>query len=551
MKLLDRAISMIFGRQELSAADLPPPETPKTGKGASSLPSFLRNPTPQQILPQLDRSLATTDITGLRSGTTPDTIRTMVAASPDLSAAVFAYLRSSITGYVAVAKNRDGTFNIDATKTLQQILARIDVLPDYKLGFNGVNSIRSLSESLGKELLMYGACAIELVLDKARLPSELRPISVTTIKFGTDGQRRIPAQRLGSVIVDLDIPTFFYVSLDQDLLEPYTSSPMEAALQPVIFAQEFQNDLRRIVKKAIHPRVTAKIDVEKFLKIIPPDAQLDDVKRNDWMTQFIGELEQKLNQLKPEDAVVYFDALEIGYLTAGNTNHDAEVKVLSDVIDAKVATGAKAMPSTLGHGSGSQNIASVETMLFMKSASGAVQEKLNELYSRALTLAVRLFGLDVVVTFEFDSIDLRPEAELEAFKTMRQSRVLELLSLGFLADEEASLQLTGALPSPNFQPLSGTGFFTPQTGAADAANTNGHTNQSSGGPSGGALNKGLKPKTPQKPKGPVKAEQVVNGDLIEEEPTNVTHIHLPAAPKKVTKRTITGSNGTTYTISEE
>ena len=41
---------------------------------------------------------------------------------------------------------------------------------------------------------------------------------------------------------------------------------------------------------------------------------------------------------------------------------------------------------------------------------------------------------------------------------MEQSRVLELLSIGQLTDEEANLQLTGRLPLPGAPRLSGTFF---------------------------------------------------------------------------------------------
>jgi hypothetical protein len=105
------------------------------------------------------------------------------------------------------------------------------------------------------ELLTYGAIGLELVLDKARLPWKLQPVSVTQIEFTTDGVERVPQQRLAGEVIVLDIPTFFYDSLDQDLLEPYASSPFEPAIQPIIFSQEFMNDLRRIVRRAIHPRV--------------------------------------------------------------------------------------------------------------------------------------------------------------------------------------------------------------------------------------------------------------------------------------------------------
>jgi hypothetical protein len=78
--------------------------------------------------------------------------------------------------------------------------------------------------------------------------------------------------------------------------------------------------------------------------------------------------------------------------------------------------------------------------------------------SRALTLAVRLYGADVYVKFRFDPIDLRPESELEAFRVLRQSRVLELLSLGFLTDQEAAEELGTGPRGPNAPELSGTMF---------------------------------------------------------------------------------------------
>ena len=55
-----------------------------------------------------------------------------------------------------------------------------------------------------------------------------------------------------------------------------------------------------------------------------------------------------------------------------------------------------------------------------------------------------------------------------AFKQTRQMMILEQLDLGFLTDEEASLQLTGKLPPAGFKPLSGTRFKAPMAGAAPA-----------------------------------------------------------------------------------
>jgi hypothetical protein len=484
-------------------AEVPTPTKLKAQQQAS--PSYLKTakPSTTSALPRADRRLANTNLETYRTGIdSRQIIRDFAASSPDLSAAVNAYLRTAITAhYTAVAKNMDGTFNREATALLQQLLTRFDVVQDYEDGFSGTNSMRSNSESLGKELMLYGACSLELVLGKDRLPRTLQPVSTSQISFFPDksGKWLSPKQLLSGTEIDLDIPTFFYTALDQDLLEPYASSPLEPALQMVLFSTEFMNDLRRIVKRAVHPRMTVKLDEEKFKKNIPPEALADTKKLAEYMAATIADIETKINTLNPEDVLVYFDTLGVDLLNNGNISLDAEYKTLNGIVDAKMTTGAKALPSILGHGSGSQNIASSETLLFMKNAAGSVQEKLNEIYSRALTLAVRLFGEDVYVEFRYAPIDLRPDAELEAFKVMRQSRTLELLSYGFITDDEASMQLTGQLTPAGFTPLAGTRFMQPVK--ADP-NANPHSN-SPGGKGGGPQDK--KSDAPAQPKGPVRA----------------------------------------------
>jgi len=479
----------LFGRLN-SAITLQPVKPPKVKPNLQGFPSYLKTTrTSSAFLPINDRRLSSTDILGVRNqADTPHVLRELIASTPDLSAAVFAYLRIAITdGYSAVAKNTDGTFNPEATALLQSLLVRFDVLPDYSVGYTGSGSMRSYSESLGKELLTYGAMSAELVMGKDRLPARIQPLSVMNIKFVADADRLKPVQYIAGQQIDLDIPTFFYTALDQDLLEPYSNSPFESAIQPVLFSQSFMNDIQRIVKRAIHPRLEITVDEDKFRKNLPAEVQHDETKLADYRTSFITELQGKINGLNPEDALVYFDTLGIGYLNNGNTSLSTEYDVLSSMADAKLATGAKTLPAILGHGAGSSNIASTETMLFMKNAAGAVQSKLNEFYSKILTLAVRVFGFDVYVEFKYNTIDLRPDSELEAFRAQKQSRVLELLSLGLLTDEEASLQLTGRLPPVGYTPLSGTMF---KSALAPTANPDQSSN------SGSTLNQKVKSNAP-------------------------------------------------------
>lgn len=76
--------------------------------------------------------------------------------------------------------------------------APIDVIPDYADGFAKVGSLRSTSEALGKEIIIEGACSLELVLDTGRLPKQLVPISVAQIEWYPRSNRSAPMRPIST-----------------------------------------------------------------------------------------------------------------------------------------------------------------------------------------------------------------------------------------------------------------------------------------------------------------------------------------------------------------
>ena len=494
------AVKKFFSRPSIdAAAQLPSIATPKVKPGSSTYPSYLTTTKPSTaVLQQEDRRLASKDITTYRTGTETRTIiRDFVAASPDLSAAVWAYVRLGIPDkFHVVARNMDGTFNRDATQLAQQLITRFDLLPDYITdGFTGPQSIRAVSESLARELIMYGSCSGEIVLDKARMPKRIQPISTTQIKFVADAASKtlVPWQYIADQKIQLDIPTFVYVTLDQSLLNPYSESPIESAIKPAIQSEQFSADINRIISKVIHPRQKVKIDEEALRKHLSPEAQVDENVANAELNAIISSIESKINGLRPEDALVFLSSLDFVIENSSNSGLSSEYEVLQNIANARMSTGSKTNGTVLGFASGSSNIASSEIMLFMKSCSGAVKAPLEEFWSRMLTLSARLMGQDVIVEFKFDAIDLRPEAELMAFKQTEQMMILEQLSLGLISDDEASLRLNKRLAPAGMTPLSGTMF---KTGAAG-----GMGGQAGGDPAnptndGSTLNQNLKSDAP-------------------------------------------------------
>ena len=481
---------------------VPPVKAPNRQQSLASYKTQVARAT--SPLQKADLNLSRTDLLDFRSGqSTWEVVRNLAAASPDLAGTLNAFLRTGIPEtYTVISRDLDGAINVESTKLAQEILRRITFLGDPTLGYNSSSDIQSLSESLGKELILYGSAALELVLNKARVPSYLNAVSVTKLKFMEDSDGGVSViQELGGQTIKLDIPTFFLVSIDQSLLTPYSSSMFESAIQAVLADAAFLNDLRKSMQRVIQPRLIATIVEEKVKASIPPDILNDSDKLATFYNTLIAELQSTMSGLNAEDALVGFDSVNYSLLSSQGsaTNIADTLSTVQKLLESKLAAGAKTLPAVLGRDANG-SAATTSSMLFLKNAD-VLRRKLNVLYSRALTQAVRLLGQDTTVEFRFDDLDLRPQGELEAYKSMKQSRILEQLSIGLISDEEAAIQLTGNLPREGATPLAGT-FFKSNT-----ANSQNPTSQTSNmGKQNGVTGK---PDTPAAPKADINRDKML------------------------------------------
>ena len=259
--MLRRSADSADGPQA-GTGQLPTPTPTKAPNRPQALLSFKTQVAKAaSALQRADRRLANTDIATYRtSNDTRTVVRDLAASNPDLSATVNSYLRVGIpTEYTVIARDPDGVINVEATKLAQELLRRLTYLGDVSLGYNPVSDLQSLSESLAKELLQYGSMGLELALDKQRLPLYLNAVSVTKLQFKEEDGGVYPVQVIAGNEISLDIPTFFYISLDQDLLTAYSSSFMEPAIQAVLADTAFLNDLRMSMQRVIQPRLVATI----------------------------------------------------------------------------------------------------------------------------------------------------------------------------------------------------------------------------------------------------------------------------------------------------
>lgn len=468
---------------QMQAATLPEPALPEAPTKQTSLPSFRTSAARTEgLLTKTNRVTANTDATTFRTGgTMSDVIRNFLEANPDMAATVNAYLRVGIPkGFKLTGHDLDGRINAEATKLAHEILTRITFLGDPTAGYNPTTDLQSMSETLGRELLLEGACALELVLDDMQLPTYPVPVAVSTLQFKEDKAKGVyPVQVIAGQEYDLDIPTMFYVSVDQDLLTPYAVAYLGAAIRAVLADESFSNFLQRQLKRNIAPRMIATVIEEKIKKSVDPKIAANPDKMRDYVVGLISQVESTLEDLEPEDALIGTDAISYDLKAPGGTGSGVGslYKEVDQILKDRLTAALKSLPAVLGRDTSSGS-ATTSTYLFLKSA-GMISTKLNTLYSRMLTQAVRLMGMNCFVKFEYEELDLRPKAEQEAYMQMKQSRILMLCSLGFLTTEQTSIELTGALPPEGMPDISGTNFM---SGSAQVPNTTSQTSLMNGQP---------------------------------------------------------------------
>ncbi len=416
----------------------------------------------------------------------PEALRQLVSFEGTASAAMFDYVEAAHTSYSIVAYN-PVTHEMDpeGTRMALTIVNNMNTLNDYSEGYADTQAMDQIVETSLLEVVTTGGLANELVLDKTRLPVAINVVSYDTLEAksnGKGGRYWVQAGTKGEI--NLNIATFFVAELHKFASKGRARSMMEPAINSAWYYSEFMEDMRRAVKNQ-HGRLKVSLVTDKIVATAPADVRADPVKLLDYLETVREGVSRAISSASPEDALVVYDTAVLDMLKS--VGEKSDYVTLLQNISGNLATSLKVSPSIVGlRMEGSQSLTNTESLLFIKSARG-IQKPVETNLSRALTLAVRLHGLDCYVEFRFDPIDLRPENELEAFRTMKQSRILELLSLGLISDEDAALQL-GIWAIPAGTPkLSGTGFEAKKGPDASKASPNDD-------PQGAAL----QPKTPKK-----------------------------------------------------
>lgn len=403
-------------------------------------------------------------------------LKQLFVHDPDVSSAVNAFLTVANTQPVFVCKDVDGVIDRKAQKDLNTILTALTTRFDYKQGFELRPSVRAISENMRYMVLLRGAVATELVLNKQKLPSQIRMVDFATVEFFEKQPSLYKPQQNppnANDPINLDIPTFFVNYFRRDPTSVYSNSPFVSSINTVAARQQVVNDLYRIMRFTGYPRIEVTVLEEVLLKNAPANVQNDQQKKSQWVSDQIQSLTNRLSTLEPEQAFVHTDSLEAKILNDKNPSSGINVDSIINALNAQNQAALRTMSTILGRGESGVNTASVEARLFTMTAE-EINEPVSDAWSQMLTMAVRLVGHeDTYVECRFRPAEMRPETELEAQIQMRQQRLRQDLSDGLITDDEYHLEMYGRIRPDSAPELSGTGFMTPTTsGSPDGEQPN-------------------------------------------------------------------------------
>lgn len=420
--------------------------TSEFGGTRTSIPTFAQGGGGGSELPRRARSELGLDDRQLTTASIEDLIDRFIDAHPDVSFAVWSFLRIGNTDFdYKVYSIGTGEEDEAAKEDLDLLIQRFE-LPNV-MQFESSRSIKKVANQLMLSTITRGAAALEVVLAAGNSDvAFLAPVDPATIQFKFEQDRYVPYQNEGKL--SLDIPTFLYEGLDEKIDSPYGRGPLVAALNTIMFQLQLLNDLKAVVHNQGYPRLDIKILEEVLLKRMPISIRNNEKEKSKWLNAKLTEIIDMYNGLEPDDTFVHFDSLEVNTVGGGKGGGAMfDPEKLFNVVDNLIMAGLKTMSTILGRRStgNTESFAKMEIKMYMKGVQ-AIQEVVERVLSRALTLALNIRGKQGLVEFKFKPVEIRTELEQAQFEQIHLMNIQFKRDQGWIDQNEAAMIAVGHAP---------------------------------------------------------------------------------------------------------
>jgi len=369
-----------------------------------------------------------------------DMVRQIRDFNADASQAISNILRLANSGWDITVADRNGKPDEEGRQMVDALVQR--VATEYGGG------IDVLIDQIHLTVATQGAIGMEIELTQDLSDvADFVTVNPWVVDFQRDPAGRwIPGiQHLG-VFTPLHPLQFRYIPLDPEPDDPRGRSPFWAALDVVFFQMEVLRDLKAATHFAGYPRIDISVAWEAVLKVIQetrPDmlepGRAEDLRA--WLDEYLGDITEAINDLKPDDAFVHYDSVTSTYVVPrGSTINIAE---LIKTIDTQIVSGLKQLPILLGRNEGATTThATVQWQVYVRELA-AFQRVSANLLGWALTFALRVWGRQSVATLEYSPLRTSErQSDAQAMLIESQAYALQTQS-GWISDDEAAQAVAG------------------------------------------------------------------------------------------------------------
>lgn len=394
------------------------------------------------------------DLTKLQSYTAEELLELLISVHPDISHALYTYLRMGDTPLTFTAKKKTGSDDKSGQRALDEIKEMLES-PLPSPGYQHGRSLGKLDTVQRMMIMVRGACAGEVVLnERCNDVIDIVPVDPALIWFRREpvtnrlvpwqyvknpGTRQTGEEWFGQY-KKIDTPTFIYEEFDPMVDDPYGRTPFLPVLQVVFFHLQVLQDLKAVVHNQGYPRLDISMLEEIMLKNMPPQYKNNPSGQQAWLKERMDEMLNHFNSLNPDDALVHWDSVKVEYLKGGNSGPMIDIKKLIDIIDTQMATGLKTLLTLLSRHQGStETYSSVDTQIYIKSVESA-RSVTKRFWKRAFSMAVRVRGVQTQVEADYAPIDLRSEMERERDLRAKLNNYVLAENNFYITPEEAAAE---------------------------------------------------------------------------------------------------------------
>lgn len=238
--------------------------------------------------------------------------------------------------------------------------------------------------------------------------------------------------------------TFGYLPIDAGPDDPYGRPMAGPVLQVVAFQLQLLKDIRQWVHTNAWGRLHIKVLTEMILKAAPdkiknaPDA----ATKLAYINARVKEFADAYNQIKPDDAFVTTDAVELD--AVDQSGKSFQINIIIQIVKDQLISALKELPVLMGSNVGTtETHGSVQLVIYARTIA-SIQRKIAALLNKFFNVALQVYGIAGVCEFEFEPLRATDRL-MDAQADMAEAQYAVFVrDQGFISQDDASIRATGS-----------------------------------------------------------------------------------------------------------